>query len=588
MKIPHFLAGGLLTAALICASSLEAQTWTTLTNAPPAPLGTAMLLTDGTVMAQGMTSVGYGTGNWYRLTPNASGSYANGTWSTLASMPSGYAPLYYASAVLADGKVVVVGGEYNGSSQSESNKGAIYNPAANTWTSISPPSGWTYIGDAPGIVLANGTFTIGNCGATIADAACPGDVMYQAQLQESTLTWTTTDPADGKADPDSEEGWGLLPNGKVLTVDVWDAPNSEAFNPSTNAWSTAGSTIVTLPSSNPCYEIGPEVLRPEGSVFAVGGTGATAVYSTSSGTWAQGPTLPDDYAVEDGPGAILPDGNVLIDVSAWSTSDCYQTGAHFYEFNGTSLTSVPGPSRAADDATYQGRMLVLPTGQILYTDGSTTVQVYTPAGTYQSAWQPVVTSVASTLTPGSTGNAISGTQFNGLSQGAMYGDDAQMATNYPLVRIVNNTGGEVTYCKTHNHSTMAVATGTATVSTEFDVPAGIPTGAATLYVVANGIPSPGVAVTIAGPNCTATPQCSGDGSFTVATVSLSCTEPAEISTSATVCGLETGGCGTSDGPSGLLTSSSAGYQGETVGSPYCQLDWCVAGSCTNQQMNPNQ
>jgi hypothetical protein len=141
-------------------------------------------------------------------------------------------------------------------------------------------------------------------------------------------------------------------------------------------------------------------------------------------------------------------------------------------------------------------MLVLPTGQILFTDGTKTAQAYTAAGTYQSAWQPTISSVASTLTHGSTNNSISGTQFNGLSQGAAYGDDAQMATNYPLVRITNNASGHIVYCKTHNHSTMAVATGSATVSTEFDIPSSIQTGASELVVVANGIPSNPVAVTI--------------------------------------------------------------------------------------------
>jgi hypothetical protein len=139
---------------------------------------------------------------------------------------------------------------------------------------------------------------------------------------------------------------------------------------------------------------------------------------------------------------------------------------------------------------------VLPTGQILFTDGSTTVQAYTASGTYQAAWEPTISSVASTLTAGSVNNLIHGTQFNGLSQGAAYGDDAQMATNYPLVRITNNASGDVFYCKTHNHSTMGVATGTTSVSTEFDIPSIIPTGASELVVVANGIPSNPVAVTI--------------------------------------------------------------------------------------------
>jgi hypothetical protein len=43
---------------------------------------------------------------------------------------------------------------------------------------------------------------------------------------------------------------------------------------------------------------------------------------------------------------------------------------------------------------------------------------------------------------------------------------------------------------------MGVATGSTVVSTSFDVPMGIESGASTLQVVANGIPSTGVSVTV--------------------------------------------------------------------------------------------
>jgi hypothetical protein len=131
----------------------------------------------------------------------------------------------------------------------------------------------------------------------------------------------------------------------------------------------------------------------------------------------------------------------------------------------------------------------------MYTDFSTQVEFLTSAGTYETAWQPTVTSAPSNLVPGTT-YSISGTQFNGLSQGAAYGDDFQDATNWALVQIVNNATGNVTYAKTHNPSTMAVATGSEVVSTSFDVPATIATGASTLYVIANGIPSAAVSVTV--------------------------------------------------------------------------------------------
>jgi hypothetical protein len=50
--------------------------------------------------------------------------------------------------------------------------------------------------------------------------------------------------------------------------------------------------------------------------------------------------------------------------------------------------------------------------------------------------------------------------------------------------------------RTHDHSSMGVATGAIPVSTRFDVPAGAETGTATLAVVANGIASAPVTVTV--------------------------------------------------------------------------------------------
>ena len=62
-------------------------------------------LSDGTV-------IGTQGKNWYKLTPDSSGSYVNGTWSTMASMS--LERLYDATNVLPDGRVFVVGGEYSG------------------------------------------------------------------------------------------------------------------------------------------------------------------------------------------------------------------------------------------------------------------------------------------------------------------------------------------------------------------------------------------------------------------------------------------------------------------------------------------
>jgi hypothetical protein len=161
MNMSRFLPWLALLA--IWANTAASQTWTPLKNMPPVDIGYIALATDGTVLAHART-FSSADSQWYKLTPDINGSYVNGTWSQLASMPSGYAPIDFAGGMLADGKLLVEGGEYNEAQDVESNLGALYDPVSNTWTSISPPSGWSQIGDASGVILANGTFMMGQQG----------------------------------------------------------------------------------------------------------------------------------------------------------------------------------------------------------------------------------------------------------------------------------------------------------------------------------------------------------------------------------------------------------------------------------------
>src|SRR5439155_23305846 len=108
---------------------------------------------------------------------------------------------------------------------------------------------------------------------------------------------------------------------------------------------------------------------------------------------------------------------------------------------------------------------------------------------------PRIRQFPATVARGST-YRITGQQFNGLSQAASFGDELETATNYPLVRITNNATGHVFYARTHGHSTTGVATGRARVSTDFDVPAAAETGSSTLEVVAKGIHSRPVTITV--------------------------------------------------------------------------------------------
>jgi hypothetical protein len=438
-----------------------------------------MQLTDGTVLVQGNQGQ-----DWYKLTPDINGSYINGTWTQVASLASNYDPYAMAEAVLADGRVLIEGGEYNFGSFSFTNLGAVYDPVANTWTPLTPPAGWLYIGDSPSAVLPNGHFLIGR-----------KFDMQMAELDPSTMTWTAMG-SSGKSDWNAEEGWTLLPDGTLLTVDVLNNPNSERYIPAQQMWVSDGSTVANLqgPPEVGCIqygggqycppgETGNAILRPDGTVFATGAlhsgarAGHTAIYRpgttpTDPGTWTAGPDFQNGDDAGDNFAVLLPDGKVLVEGN---------TG-RFYEWDGTHFTPTL--------SSFGGSLMVLPNGQVLV-GGS---QVYT-SGSRPQFLAPTVMVCPSSVTRGQS-YSVSGRGFNGWSQAGSFGDEFQTATNYPLVRITNNASGHVFYAKTHDHSTMGVATRAVPTFTHFDVPAGMETGASRLVVVANGIASNPISITV--------------------------------------------------------------------------------------------
>jgi hypothetical protein len=292
----------------ICFGVVHAQSWQPLHSQPLATFGSALLLTDGTVMVQDQGPSNTGSGNWWKLTPDQNGSYVNGTWTELASMQPGYMPQAFASALLADGRVVVIGGEYNGSTTpADTNLGAIYNPVTNTWSTLAAPSSWSQVGDAPTSVLPNGQLLLGH----ILDTQL-------AELDPATLTWTLVS-STGKADRNAEEAFTLLPDGTILTVNTGSIPGTQRYIPSTGQWISAGNTPAPIADAA-SGEVGPAVLRPDGTVFAVGATGHNAVYIPPStlmgtGTWTAAPDFPiiagqGQLDVADGPAVLLPSGNV--------------------------------------------------------------------------------------------------------------------------------------------------------------------------------------------------------------------------------------------------------------------------------------
>jgi hypothetical protein len=185
----------------------------------------------------------------------------------------------------------------------------------------------------------------------------------------------------------------------------------------------------------------------------------------------------------------LTNGKVLIAAGPVNgVRNDFLSPTYFFEFDGTHMTRVPEPANATN-VPYIGRMLLLPTGQVLFAAQTDDIYVYNYFGCVDPAARPQITSAPATVRPFHS-YTLHGRLLNGLSQAVGYGDDASSATNYPLVRIRHLASGTLTYCRTFDHSTMGVGTGATVHHTNFFVPCGMPSGASEISVVANGISSP--------------------------------------------------------------------------------------------------
>ena len=290
-------------------------TWTPLTHLiPTATPGTMELLSDGSVMITVNTAK-----DWEKLTPDASGSYVNGTWSSLASMST--LRLYDATNVLQDGRVLVLGGQYTDPpyTQTNTNTGEIYNPLTNRWSNITPFPEPTF-GASATTLLSDGRLLAGSPNG-------PQTYIYDP----ATDSWS---PGPTKLDNDASSGgtWTKLADGSILSYDaLGSGPRAQRLDPATNSWIDSGTvpdSLLADPKRN-----GPAVLLPDGRVFMMFKDGTTALYTPSvtpggSGTWEAGPVIPGGLGMNLSSAAMMPNGHVLFDAGG-----SVDGPVHFFEFD---------------------------------------------------------------------------------------------------------------------------------------------------------------------------------------------------------------------------------------------------------------
>jgi hypothetical protein len=461
------------------------------------PPGTLALLTDGRVLVNG----GPYLASWYTLTPDASGSYQNGTWAQVGSTTLGRWD--HPNFVLRDGRFWNGGGEAIFSADPTrqvrlTQAGSeIFDPVTNAW--VGAPDMPHPISGTAAAVLADGRLLVlsQQCFNNIGPL-CYSDVLSSYGVAPS---WSSAAPwslANGNGD--SERSSLLLPDASVLT----GTNGFQRYLPGSDAWVQ---TAAVADASGPIQlsnndEIGPSLLLYDGRVLELGANGNNAFYTpplatdpTGPGSWARAAVTPLGYNSGDTCAAVEPNGLVLAVADPSVTGQGNQPG-NVYEYDATANAwSAPLTVPFSTDHIGTTFFLLLPNGQIFTApNGSDHAYVYTPAGSPQPAWRPTITSVA----PAPVGELLSGVQLNGLTTGADFGDDFKMATNYPIAWLTDGAG-HVTYCRTFNFDQMAPRASTPG-SALFTVPNSVADGSYTLHVSANGIQASNtLPITLSGP-----------------------------------------------------------------------------------------
>jgi len=404
------------------------------------------------------------------------------------------------------------------------------------------------LGDVPSALLPGNKILVGNL---INNQAWIYDVGSDSWSQTGSKVY---------ADQSDEEGWAKLPDGTILTYDLFKSKANptgsyaEKYDPTSGTWTSispsdnsANGTIPLLSSNAVGSELGPVLRLQDGRVLILGATQHTALYNPATNTWSAGPDISgtlsnasnpagtqSPFGCDDAPAAELPNGHIIFAADAgisqftssgnitntskvitnipstailqpgWAvTGTGIASGAtissvdsptqitmnlaatattpglsikwggtfsgptQFFDFNPSNNSinplAVTPASPNLSSGVYPKRMLTLPTGQVLFSDGSAQAYIYTPDGAAAPQYRPVINSI---VYKGGGNFTLTGKQLNGQSAGAAYGDDDQMDTNYPIVRFTATDGsGKVYYAKTTNWSAVAVAGGLTTPQT---------------------------------------------------------------------------------------------------------------------------
>jgi hypothetical protein len=508
--------------------TLHGGTWTKFANPPWYRYGTAVagevpnsIFLDqrssvgfGHVLMDGSVIIDAGRG-WYRLTPNRQGSYLNGIWTRITDRP--VVRSTYASTLMGDGRLMCVYGEFGADASTGLSDLDIYDPDTDTWSRVTPS--WSladmWDSDNPVTILADGKVLIGTGYAESTFVQHKQSMVYDPA---TNLLTQVEDPTF----PMLETSLQLLQNGNVLHYcgNGTSTLGAETYDPATQLWTSTATppniqAVVDLVNYF-IYDMGRTLLMHNGDVYILGNLDGRVAKYSAAGAWSLATAMPiiagQTYraAQMDQPAVVMCNGNALVAAGEYPPTDPFWNGpCKWLEFDGTTWGELATQPTPGLNVNYWDFAIPLPDGNVLCSNSARELFLFTPTSkapppTSRPVISSIVNSVGATVTTlSATGGTytVKGTRLNGCTTGAGNKDENSVNTNFPIVRL-EYVSGVVVYCPTSNprlQSTGATYMGvdpTASTQADFTIPQDAPNGSATLVVVASGIGSIGVAVTI--------------------------------------------------------------------------------------------
>jgi len=193
----------------------------------------AILLRDGRVLVVGGISLAVRDGGLFPSLATDAEIYDAKANSWSATAPMGFDRLGQTATLLADGRVLVAGGQ-DGATTFRSTE--IYNPTEDRWISAAP-MGVGRWGHAAALLPNGDVFVVGGTG----EEPNPPSIALSAEIYDpGTNLWVAV---ANMAETHFEPTATVLPDGRVLVVGATSQSRPELFDLARNLWSGTGSSM---------------------------------------------------------------------------------------------------------------------------------------------------------------------------------------------------------------------------------------------------------------------------------------------------------------------------------------------------------